>query len=274
VTRMFLRTVARRCLNAVGVQPLRWEGNLLLTPTKSDALDTDLALGRIALNLHLRGLLRALGINCVFDVGANAGQYALNLRHLDYTGHIVSFEPVPELYEALMRLACGDKYWTVFPYALGAADSEAEFNVTPDTQFSSLLTPNNTAEQLFGGQVSGARKVHVEVRRLDGLLDPLLAHIDQPRIFLKMDTQGNDTAVFEGLGHRAENIAALQSEVSLLPIYESMPSAFDAIPIYMRRGFAVTGMFPVSRDDGGRVIEYDCVMSRVPLNGSRSTSHS
>lgn len=263
-------TVARQCLKAVGMKPMRWKGNVLLTPTNADALDTDLALGHIALHVHLRGLLQALQINCVLDVGANVGQYALNLRDLDYTGHIVSFEPVPELFNHLKRMARGDARWHVLPYALGERDCAAELNVTRDSQFSSLLKPNRTAEQLFGGLVAGARTVNVEVRRLDGLLDAVLAHIDNPRVFLKMDTQGNDLAVFVGLGSRVDDVTALQSEVSLLPIYESMPTAFDAIPAYMRHGFAVTGLFPINRDDLGRVIDYDCVMSRVAVNSSTS----
>ncbi len=41
----------------------------------------------------LRRLLRYLEVDCVFDVGANSGQYARQLRNLvEFSGTIISFE--------------------------------------------------------------------------------------------------------------------------------------------------------------------------------------
>jgi hypothetical protein len=55
---------------------------------------------------------------------------------------------------------------------------------------------------------------------------------------------------------------ALQSEVSLIPIYESMPHRTESIAAFEQAGFGIAGMFPVNRAQG-RVIEYDCVLTRI-----------
>jgi FkbM family methyltransferase len=54
----------------------------------------------------------------VFDVGANAGQYALLLRHLGYKKAIISFEPIPDTARKLRKLAAKDKQWFVEEIAL------------------------------------------------------------------------------------------------------------------------------------------------------------
>jgi hypothetical protein len=71
--------------------------------------------------------------------------------------------------------------------------------------------------------------------------------------------------VFQGLGAWAEHVIGLQSEVSLLPIYEQMPRMADSIAGYERGGFEISGLYPVTSEPDGRVIEYDCVMVRATL---------
>ena len=46
---------------------------------------------------HLKRVLERFSVDCVFDVGANDGQYATQLRKkVGYKGLIISFEPIPE----------------------------------------------------------------------------------------------------------------------------------------------------------------------------------
>lgn len=77
-----------------------------------------------------------------------------------------------------------------------------------------------------------------------------------------METQGYDMEVFKGLGNKLKYVIVLQSEVSLISIYEGMPHWTESISIYEKAGFGVVGMFPVNRDSG-RIIEYDCLLARV-----------
>jgi hypothetical protein len=82
------------------------------------------------------------------------------------------------------------------------------------------------------------------------------------RLFLKLDTQGFDLEVFKGLGMYTDQVSLIQSEVSLLPIYDGMPHWTQSIEAYEQAGFSVAGMFPVTRTRSGRVIEYDCLLLR------------
>ena len=52
---------------------------------------------------HVAMLCDNLGINCIFDVGAHYGEYALRMRKAGYTGRIVSFEPISVFCKASLR---------------------------------------------------------------------------------------------------------------------------------------------------------------------------
>jgi hypothetical protein len=67
--------------------------------------------------------------------------------------------------------------------------------------------------------------------------------------------------VFKGLGNKLDEVLVLQSEVSLIPIYDNMPHWTESISLYESAGFGVVGMFPVNWD-AGRVVEYDCLLTR------------
>ncbi|WP_017612389.1 FkbM family methyltransferase [Nocardiopsis salina] len=211
---------------------------------------------------HVASLLYHYRADCVLDVGANTGQYAKQLRRYGYRGRIVSFEPVPEITEKLRRAAANDPDWHVYPYALGREDRTDTINVVYGSM-SSMLGPSefgNTRYKRF----KRSRGQEIEVRRLDGLLDKVLDGLDDPRPYLKLDTQGFDLEAYAGGGDRVREFVGLQSEVALMQIYEGMPRMAEAIATFEADGFEITGMYPVTREETtGRVLEFDCVMARA-----------
>src|ERR1043166_278246 len=63
---------------------------------------------------HLRRFFHHFNVDCVFDVGANRGQYARMLRStVGFQGDIISFEPVPELVNELEQISASDPHWHV-----------------------------------------------------------------------------------------------------------------------------------------------------------------
>lgn len=204
------------------------------------------------------------GVNCVIDVGAHEGEYAMRLRDGGYTGRIVSFEPVPRAFEELARKAADDPGWIVHELALGREESRTTMNAVPGT-LSSLRPPTEFGARRYR-RLQDPEPVEVEVRRLDGMLDELIDGLDDPRPYLKLDTQGFDLDVFAGAGDRVADFVAMQSELAMVEIYEGMPRFPDALAVYEAAGFQVAAMYPVSRQSKtARVLEFDCVMVRGSL---------
>ena len=77
----------------------------------------------------LNKLLAHHGVNVVLDVGANQGQYAIELRRQSYRGRIVSFEPQPDVFNLLQTRARGDNQWQTINIGLGDQDGELEMNI-------------------------------------------------------------------------------------------------------------------------------------------------
>lgn len=204
-------------------------------------------------------LLKQLRIDLVLDVGANRGFFSLHLRMAGYEGHIASFEPIPRDADRIRSIAKADKRWRVYQVALGDENRDISFNVqlcNGETVLSSILPmkrPPGSSEQIT-----------VPMSRLDKLLPQIIKEIEisMPRIFLKMDTQGYDLNVFAGLGKYVPDVAGLQSEMSVQPLYEGIPHYTKALDCYEQHGFSLLDLFVVNRDENGCITEYDCVMKR------------
>ncbi len=210
---------------------------------------------------QMQHLFEQQGIDLVLDVGANEGQFARELRRF-YQGDLISFEPVRHVFDKLSAAAAGDPSWQLCNVALGRQERTATIHVSAHSVFSSLHTANASCRELFGAKASDSTDESITIRRIDKVLPELVNSLATRRIFLKLDTQGYDLEAFAGLGSILDQVLALQSEVSLIPLYEGMPHWTECVSTYEQAGFGVVGMYPVNHV-GNRVIEYDCLMTRV-----------
>jgi FkbM family methyltransferase len=213
---------------------------------------------------HLTEILALLQVNLILDVGAHFGEFGELLRDVGYAGVIVSFEPIDENYRELMKRTKHDRRWYAYKLALGDQDGTATINVMQATVFSSFLQPNEYSEARFGSQNTAARQELVQVARLDSIYRRVVAGIDCPRPFLKLDTQGWDTTVIAGAAGVLDEMVGLQTEVSVKPIYDGMPSYLDVLPRMQAAGFDIVGLYPVSWEAGTHAaIEFDCLLARA-----------
>ena len=147
--------------------------------------------------------------------------------------------------------------------ALGSEDGSAEINVSELRVFSSFRERSRYSTDEIGESAAVVRTETVPVQRLDGITELAFGDVAEPRVYLKMDTQGWDLEVLAGASGCLERIQAFQSEVAMHPIYDGMPAMRRvARARFQELGFGISGLFPVSLDSNLEVIEFDCVAVR------------
>jgi len=218
----------------------------------------------LALRSHLSSLLSKLDVDCVLDVGANIGYYGRILRWIGYDGWIVSFEPVADVFRQLSEATRDDPKWRAFDFALGAREETRDIGVAENSVLSSFLEPSEYQTATLGQQSNVTERQRVPVHMLDSVLAQCLDGIADPRIFLKLDTQGWDMEVLSGSMETLRRALGVQVELSIKALYDGSPDWRDTITWLNQQGFELTGLFTVIRDPALRVIEQDCVMARVP----------
>ncbi len=234
-----------------------------------DASMSATAAKRAARQVHaffLQSVLTHCDIDCVVDAGANEGQFAAELRSDGYRGAIVSFEPAGQQFESLRRNAAGNASWHLRREALGSREEQRPLRVMRRSAFSSFLDPaaNQPAETSRGNEVEHVE--NVSVRRLDAVAQEIPALKNARRVLLKMDTQGFDLEVFAGAAGILDRVVALQSELSLAPLYQGMPHFTEALAEFEAAGFRLCSIAPVVRDAATlALIECDCLMLRATL---------
>lgn len=218
----------------------------------------------------LRRFLAGFAVDCVWDVGANRGQYATMLRKdAGFRGTILSFEPNPDVFAHLARRAAGDAGWHVFNMALSDADGTAGFNIMAADQFSSLEKPSAGQDAIFAGRNRVTRTVETACRRIDTLLPELAAAHGFSRPFLKMDTQGHDLSVCTGAGDALARMAGVQTELGVRPIYDGGTTYRAMIDWLADRDFVPSAFFANNKGHFPLLVEMDGIfVNRALLDGA------
>lgn len=211
-----------------------------------------------------RRMLLAARIDLVLDVGANEGQYALELRKLGYTGRIVSFEPIAEVGRRLRANLAGDAGWDCRGMALGAEDGTARIQVGAESATSSLLEPSEYLMER-AAHARSVRSEDVRVARLDGVFEPGWR---ERRIWLKLDTQGFEMQVLRGATETLPKVQILQLELSLRPLYVGEPGFLEVAGWLSERGLELVGLEPgFVEASTGRLLQSDVLFARPGVFG-------
>jgi len=215
---------------------------------------------------HLARLFADLRVDCVFDVGANEGQFAKLLRHrLEYKGLIISFEPVPELADYLRSEAANDPNWHIEEIALGDESGETIFNVMNVSEFSSLGTPSHEDSGLFRSLNDVSETITVQAETLATSLQRLQGRHNFCRPFLKLDTQGMDVPIATADPDALRQFVALQAELAVKRLYRESVGMTTALRAYADCGFEPAIFLGMNPSHFPLLVEVDCLLVREDL---------
>lgn len=212
-------------------------------------------------------LLAASQVDLVLDIGANAGQWAHELRRAGYAGNMISFEPLIQAHAELTKIAGQDEKWAVAPrVALGERNADVEIYVAGNSVSSSLL-------QMLPLHAAGAPKsVYVGSETTPMVtLDSLVGNVipSGRRIFCKLDVQGYEAKVLAGAVSLLRDTIGIQMEISLAPLYKGQPAFGELLDTMSRSGFEIFGFVPGFVDPAsGRMLQIDGVFFRPAVEGS------
>lgn len=238
------RGFVRRSLNRAGIE-----------------ISRDPLIGRVV------RLCELLSITAVIDIGANEGQFGRDLRALRFPGRLVSLEPLGAPFDRLAGLAEGDATWTVVRAAVSAEPGSLTVYVAGNSVSSSvlpMLAAHSDAEpssSYVGEEVVPATTVDQIVAEHD--LDPTTS-------YLKVDVQGFESAVLDGAASTIRQFAAVQLELSMIPLYQGQALMSELTDRMAALGFDLWILMPEFSDRAtGRTLQCDGVYVRRDLVSSR-----
>ncbi|WP_418316415.1 FkbM family methyltransferase [Piscinibacter sakaiensis] len=210
---------------------------------------------------QLQAALKHFRIGFVIDVGANEGQFGLELIDSGFGGQILSVEPLPMAHRQLMQRAQQHPQWRIAaPCALGAEAGTVEFHVAANSVSSSVLPVTGSSVDA----APGSR--HVEKLSVaQSTVDILVQQHELPRHggLLKIDTQGYEWAVLDGAEASLDRFDLVMLELSLTELYVGQHLWLDVIHRMERLGFATWLLQPEFVDPtSGRTLQVNGLFAR------------
>ena len=208
--------------------------------------------------LEHQPLLAALQPALVVDVGANRGQFSLDVRRAAPNSRVLAFEPLgPEagMYRSILGKT---KAYALHEVALGAVAGSVEFHVSAARDSSSLLPIGERQNQLF----PGTREVSMEqvtVRTLDEYIGEIG---ERTPSLLKLDVQGGELDVLRGSSRALASFRWVYVEMSFVELYCGQPLAHELVEFLRAHGFRLVGVGRPSVNDG-MPVQVDALFERL-----------
>jgi FkbM family methyltransferase len=200
-------------------------------------------LNNVNLDMTTNGELRALRLlgiiepKCVFDVGANTGEWSQLVSQLYPSCSIHAFEIVPSTFQELVQNT--KSIARLIPNNFGLSDEPGTISISLGSDDTRTATACKIEGMKYHDQYYG-REIQCEVRKAsDYVREKDIAGID----FVKIDVEGMDLRVIKGFEESIGLVRALQFEYSAFNI-ASHDFLRDFCSYLNGHGFAVGKIFP------------------------------
>lgn len=173
-------------------------------------------------HIHLKRLGQ---FDIILDVGANKGQFVTLLQYLNPKAKIYCFEPLQIELNKIRRIFNNNPNIITYNLALSNTNKKSQFFITSRRDNSSLIKPEK--QLIFFPNLKILKQETVKCMRLDALKDIELE--SEKRCLLKIDVQGSELQVLEGIGKSFKYIDYIYIELTFEEMYSSQNLISDII---------------------------------------------
>ncbi len=194
--------------------------------------------------MDLSHLLLIYEIKTVIDIGANTGQFALDICKIDKNITIYSFEPIPSVYDVLVKNLAHISNFKAFNLGLGEEKGVLDINLNDASPSSSFLDMSDIHLDNFS-HAQKTQKTHVKVERLDDVID---CNTLNNNILTKIDVQGYEDQVLNGGKNVITKSKIIIIEVSFKELYKGQKLFGDIFNKMIALNFEFVGLIGEAYD--------------------------
>lgn len=181
-------------------------------------------------------------VEVLFDVGANIGQSVHHYRSMGYSGKIISYEPIKEIYQTLISNYSDDPDFIGINMGLSDVKGKDNIFITANGAVASSLLPMTDIVKKNAPAQSVLAKEEVDISTLE---EQFQLHYPQGKnAFLKLDVQGLESQVIDGAGSCLDQIIGMKVETAVVENYKGEKLLYDLVPEIMEKGFRVSEISP------------------------------
>lgn len=198
-------------------------------------------------------------IETVFDVGAYLGDFSNRILDEKPLAQVFAFEPFKESFHKLEQNLKEYKHAHLHKLALSDAGHKANFSSNVKAYTNSLLATAENVERFTPKNICNTiETVSVDVIRLDAFIEQnKISKID----ILKIDTQGNELRVLDGMGKFLNNefVQLILIEVVFVPLYVGQ-AYFDQVHNFLNEhGFLLHNLCQVRKSEEAGLLWGDAI---------------
>ena len=211
----------------------------------------------VAASIEHKAAFKALDFDCVLDVGANKGQFALFATARFPKARIFSFEPLPRAAAKFDLVFRQNSRVKMMRAAVSRERGTLTMHVTEHDDSSSALPVGTAQRKIFNTR---------EIEQCEVPCGPLADFVADgelgSRNLLKIDVQGLELEVLRGAAPLLGRFAAIYCELSFVELYVGQALADEIVDFLAGHGYRRAGTYNTILCSKGNPVQADVLFLR------------